>query len=132
MVVHLHSLCYEKKKVITITHNYIYISHYIALHFVLVLRVQEEVTQFIRGRTKSSRFRQFVHHETSFIVLYIFSILSVPNLPQICTASSSVQIFGILKQMQYRFEVNFGPLSIFHSGYLPLSKYIYPGLFWVY
>ena len=33
--------------------------------------------------------------------------LSDPNLPQICTASSKVYNNSILKQMQYRFAVNF-------------------------
>ena len=44
------------------------------------------------------------------------------NVQQICTASVLYRI-SILKQMQYRFAVNFGTLSIRHG-------FVYVGYYW--
>ena len=44
-------------------------------------------------------------------------ILSVPNLPQICTASAYVYSKSIINQMQYRFALNFGTLCRAQCGH---------------
>ena len=56
--------------------------------------------------------------EVAYLCLYHDIVLSIPNLPQFCTASAYVYRKFILKQMQYRFAVNFETLSTF-----PLHKY---------
>ena len=43
--------------------------------------------------------------------VHLYIVLSIPNLQQLCTASAEVNRKSVLKQMQYRFAVNFENLN---------------------
>ena len=75
----------------------------------------------IRKHTFPQRFHlnnlKIIFNMTHQVDLW-YGVLSVP---QICTASYLSIICGILRQMHYRFAVNFGTLSSFTYKVIPTS-----------
>ena len=54
-----------------------------------------------------------IHKAATLFIIILHLYWVSQNLPQICTESALVYRKSLLKQMQYRFAVNFGTLSIF-------------------
>ena len=84
---------------------------YTMLHIELVIRPYTFLT--IETTKYWTLLKDIYYRVSSFISVFLsfsFQLIS-QNLPQICTASAKVCICGLLKQMQYRFAVNFGTLS---------------------
>ena len=89
-------------------------------YYITTYATIKNLTHFKRFKTKIFIFENFPKISIEMNFTHPFYPIFIPNtlcwlsqnLPQICTASAKVYVCGILRQMQYRFAVNFGTLSM--------------------